>query len=265
MSPACPAKPAKLAEGEPWRAKEGARILPLMELRPTWIAVTIVTCVLFGSAVNRCLGGKPRADVAPVVVEEGQPFVEEKGPGEGEAAAPAPTSGDTAAAPAAPSTPPATPAPAPAPAPPAPAAEERPKGLEDYADVTFDTLGGYKYEVHEKVEGVELPDQIPASIKELRGKKVAVRGFMLPYKNDGEVVTEFILLRNQGLCCFGTVPRMNEWIFVKMAPGKGAPWAQDIPLTVFGTLDVGEVYEKSALMSLYRMEATTVLVPTTYR
>ena len=90
----------------------------------------------------------------------------------------------------------------------------------------------------------------------------------------GSVVTEFILLRNQGLCCFGTVPRMNEWVHVVMEEGKSAPYAMDQPITVFGTLAIGEVYEfetgkdgveRGILMSVNRMAGTVVVVPPVYR
>lgn len=227
-----------------------------MELRPTWIAVAIVTCVIFGSTVNKCLTcGQPVVHAAPpVTVEQGTPFVEERGPGGEEAMRafePMPR--------------------APAP-PPEPIA--RPPGLEDHEDLTFDKLASYPYEVFELKKGETPKEQIPASVKELDGKKIAIRGFMLPYRNNGESVTEFILLRNQGLCCFGTVPRMNEWVHVTMAEGTGAPYALDVPITVFGTLAAGEVYEwhagsdgveKGVLMSVYRMESTVVVVPPVYR
>lgn len=217
-----------------------------MEFRPTWIAVAIITCVIFGSTMNKCLTcGQPVVEAAPpVAVEAGTPFVEEKGRGEEETIEIVPKAKPEA---------------------PPPAPEVRPPGLEDFEDMTFDKLGSYPYEVFELKEGVTLKEQIPASVKELDGKKIAIKGFMLPYRNNGESVTEFILLRNQGLCCFGMVPRMNEWVHVTMAEGKGAPYAVDLPITVFGTLSVGEVYEKNVLMSLYRMEGTAVIVPPVYR
>ena len=209
-----------------------------MDLRPKWIAVAIITCVIFGSTVQECLTCRQPAHAAakmPVAVERGSRFVTESLE------------------------------PMPRPVAPPPAPQERPKGLEDHEDVSFDRLSSYAYEVFELKKGEQPKEQIPASVKALDGKKVAVKGFMLPYRNVGEGVTEFILLRNQGLCCFGTVPRMNEWIHVKMAPGKGAPYAIDLPITVFGTLAVGEEYEKNVLMSLYRMESTAVVVPPVYR
>ena len=109
------------------------------------------------------------------------------------------------------------------------------------------------------------PDPTPKAHKDLNGKKFAVRGFMIPFKVDGEDVTEFLLVRNQFACCFGVVPKMNEWIHVKMAKGKVAPYAVDIPITVYGKLDCGELIEKGVVMSLYRMEATEVTEPPVFR
>ena len=220
-----------------------------MDLRPKWIAVAIVTCVIFGSTVQKCLTcGQPAAHAATpqsgAAVERGAPFVT--------------TDVEMVPRPALPPPPP----------------EERPKGLEDHEDVSFDRLSSYAYEVSELKRGDTPKEQIPASVKELDGRKIAVKGYMLPYRNVGEGVTEFILLRNQGLCCFGTVPRMNEWVHVIMEEGKAAPYAMDLPITVFGTLSIGEEYEwqtdrdgveRGVLLSLNRMAGTAVVVPPVYR
>lgn len=217
--------------------------------RPGWIAVAIITCVLFGSTMNRCLTcGKPLDAAEPVVPEAGTPIVPEVVATQ-----------------------------APQPKAPEPEREAKPKGLEDYVDVTFDKLGGYKYETEELHEGDTPKDQIPEAVKALNGKKIAIRGFMIPYRLSGESVVEFILLRNQGLCCFGVTPRMNEWIHVAMAPGKAAPYSMDVPITAFGTLEVKELWDKSkdpdpatgtrrlVLTGIYRMEGDAVILPQVYR
>ena len=216
-----------------------------MDLRPKWIAVAIVTCVIFGSTVQKCLTcGAPAHAALPIPVEDGKPLI----------------TTDIE--------------PMPRPAAPPPAPEERPKGLDDHEDVSFDRLSSYAYEVFELKRGDTPKEQIPASVKDLDGKKVAIKGYMLPYRNVGEGVVEFILLRNQGLCCFGTVPRMNEWVHVIMAEGTSAPYAMDLPITVFGTLSIGEVHEwqtgkdgveHGILMSINRMSGTVVVVPPVYR
>ena len=108
-------------------------------------------------------------------------------------------------------------------------------------------------------------DPIPARIKKMTGKKYAIRGFMIPFKVDGEEVTEFLLVRNQFACCFGVVPKMNEWLHVKMEQGKKAPYAVDVPITVYGKLEASELIEKGVVMSLYRMEASEVEEPPIFR
>jgi hypothetical protein len=58
---------------------------------------------------------------------------------------------------------------------------------------------------------------------------------------------------------------MNEWIHVKMAEGKKAPYAVDIPITIYGTFDAAELIEKGIVMSLYRLECTEVEEPPSFR
>ncbi|MGH7162583.1 MAG: hypothetical protein ACREID_03790, partial [Planctomycetota bacterium] len=66
-------------------------------------------------------------------------------------------------------------------------------------------------------------------------------------------------------CCYGVMPRMNEWVHVKMAPGKKAKFAIHVPLVAYGTLAVGEQIEDGIVMSLYRMESTEVTEPPLFR
>jgi len=213
--------------------------------RPAWVAVALVSCVLVGTAVQRCLfcAAPPGEDAAP-------PPAEVRG---------------------APIDAPAVPAPAPADLTPVPMRKgppepERPAGLEDHQDLGFDKLAGFLYEFELAArEDEKKKDQIPQSVHDLDGRKIAIKGFMIPLKSDGTAVEEFVLVRNQGACCFGIVPRMNEWVHVRMASGKSAPYAVDIPLTVFGTLEVGETYQNKLLMSVYRLEATHVIEPPLYR
>jgi len=131
--------------------------------------------------------------------------------------------------------------------------------------ITFDKLASYDYKFPDV--GAEAKDtkQIPPSVQKLGGREISIRGFMIPMANDGEDVLEFVLVRNQFACCYGIMPKMNEWVHVKMAPGKTAPFALDIPITVHGTLDVGEVWENGVVMSLYRLECDRVDEPPVYR
>jgi hypothetical protein len=96
-------------------------------------------------------------------------------------------------------------------------------------------------------------DQIPKEVKALDGHELAVRGFMLPMKGAGGLCSEFLLLRNRSACCYGVMPRLNEWIVVSM-PGNGVKPIMDQPITISGKLHVGEVYKYDRLVGIYQME-----------
>jgi len=127
--------------------------------------------------------------------------------------------------------------------------------------VGFDRLAGYDYEASAATlaaEGKAGATAIPQSIRALDGTEVAVRGFMLPLKIDGGLVREFLLMRDQSMCCFGIVPNINDWVSVSMSP-PGVKAIMDQPVIIFGTFDVGEVYDHGMLSSIYRMEGEELL------
>ena len=133
-----------------------------------------------------------------------------------------------------------------------------------FASVGFDVLATFKYEVPEDAPASKTnapaadPDtQIPAKVKAFSGKKVAVKGFMLPLKVEGGLVTELLLMRDQSMCCFGTVPKINEWIAVKMTTSGIKP-VMDQAVTLYGTLKVGAMRENGSLVGLYQMDADTI-------
>ncbi len=54
---------------------------------------------------------------------------------------------------------------------------------------------------------------------------------------------------------------MNEWISVRMRPGKSVAVLTDQPITIFGRLSVGELFDHEDLLSIYRFEAGDVAGP----
>ena len=149
----------------------------------------------------------------------------------------------------------------------------------DFLTVSFDTLGSYFYEIPDlsgtatsqspavkpaadapKV-AAKPKDQIPAPIRAFSGKRVAVQGFMVPIRIEKGATKSFLLVKDQSLCCYGRMPRMNEWVSVKMTGDKAAKFIGDQPVTVFGTLNVGEEIDKGEVLSIYRLEAEDVAGP----
>ena len=139
----------------------------------------------------------------------------------------------------------------------------------DYLTVNFNRLASFNYEILDEFmfieEGAEVPEKVPTipdNIKKLNGEKVAVTGFMLPLKVEKGLVTELLLMRDQSMCCFGTVPEINEWISIKTEKdGKGFKPINDQAVTFFGELKVGEIRENGYLVGIYEMEGNKMVGP----
>ena len=135
-----------------------------------------------------------------------------------------------------------------------------PAQQDGYLTVGFDKLSGYNIEVSDELLGpqtnktpVTADAQIPKEVKDLSNKKVSLRGFMLPLKVEGGLVTELLIMKDQSMCCYGSTPRINEWVSVKMTKGGIKP-LMDEPVTLMGTLKVGETRENGYLVGIYAMD-----------
>jgi hypothetical protein len=151
---------------------------------------------------------------------------------------------------------------------PAPAASTR-SSREDYLEIGFDKLSGFTATVTYEVVDADKPgfyyatkltSPIPDDIKALDGKKVAVKGFMLPLRQEQGLVTEFILLKNQMFCCFGKPPAVNEWVHVRVK-GNGLKTLMDQPITISGKLQVGSYKENKTLLGMYQMDGEKMTGP----
>ena len=140
-----------------------------------------------------------------------------------------------------------------------------PDEIDGYKTVTFDKLASFAYEVPldpvtNKVELAKLNAQIPEGIKNFNEKPVAIQGFMLPLKVEQGKVTELLIMRDQSMCCFGTVPKINEWISIKME-GDGVEPIMDQAVTLMGQFKVGEVMENDYLVGIYEMLGDKMIGP----
>jgi hypothetical protein len=86
--------------------------------------------------------------------------------------------------------------------------------VDDHLDVGFDFLGGYEFKLTKEQAAASADDkatlaavqaQVPELVRQLDGQKVLLTGFMLPMKMEGPVTTEFLLVANSMLCCYGVV------------------------------------------------------------
>ncbi len=129
-----------------------------------------------------------------------------------------------------------------------------------YLRLGFDKLASYKFlppaydpTADAKAAPPTGDEQIPAGVKNWSGKKAIVTGFMLPVKMDGGLVTEFLLVKDPMMCCYGVVPNMNEWVVVKMVKGGVKP-LMDVPISFYGELKVGAMFENGYMTGIYLLE-----------
>lgn len=134
-----------------------------------------------------------------------------------------------------------------------------------YQPVGFDKLASYNFEVQEDAPVTnqtatadKADDQIPATVKAFNQKKVSIRGFMLPLKVENGKVTEFLIMKDQSMCCYGATPKINEWVSVKLS-GRGIKPIMDQPVSMLGTLHVGAMRENGYLVGIYQMDGDKLI------
>jgi len=135
------------------------------------------------------------------------------------------------------------------------------QGPDGFWRVSFANLASYIYPTPPETAAARpgSVEGIPAEVRGLEGKRIAVTGFMLPVKMENGLVQEFLLIRNPMVCCYGVAPAVNEWVLVKMK-GKGIAAKMDQPLNFYGTLHVGVVVEEKMFAGLYELEGEKVAV-----
>ncbi len=148
----------------------------------------------------------------------------------------------------------------------APAAAEEKADGEPFREISFDLLASFEYVLPQdmtqpvpgEIEGAS--ELIPEDIHCLDQQSISLKGFMLPLKVEEAKVTEFLIMRDQSMCCFGTIPMINEWVNVRMKD-QGVNAIMDQAVTVHGVLHVGEFREGGYLVGIYDMEGSHITGP----
>lgn len=110
--------------------------------------------------------------------------------------------------------------------------------------VSFDLLSYFDYDPEADV----IPDEVTA----LHGKRIELVGVMYYGVDNPDRVTEFYLMPNHMVCCYGTF-RINEAVEVQLRPGRKTRYTLDYFL-VRGTLHVGAIRDEGdRVLALYRI------------
>lgn len=99
----------------------------------------------------------------------------------------------------------------------------------------------------------------PPEIRALGGQRVALDGFMQPLDFKGRQVTAFVLSPLPPGCCFGAIPRMDEYLEATVIEENGVPFYGARPIRVIGVLEVGEALDEYGYVtSIYRLDVERV-------
>lgn len=126
-----------------------------------------------------------------------------------------------------------------------------PKPQKGATSIDFDTLSAFDYDPEANI----IPDDVVA----LHGKLVELIGVMYYAVEDIDKVTDFYLMPNHMVCCFGT-PRLNEAVEIKQKKGGVTQYVVNYYL-IRGKLHVGPVRDEDGnVLCIYRITNAEVQV-----
>lgn len=130
-----------------------------------------------------------------------------------------------------------------------PATPARANELQDktFDDIKFDIKPGDPF----------ARDMLTPTIEELDGKRIRIRGWILPsYQSRG--LKQFVLVRDNMECCFGPGAALYDCIVVEMQPGKTAEFSTS-PVAVTGEFAVRVLPGPGGTpLAIYRMQGEEV-------
>ncbi len=135
-----------------------------------------------------------------------------------------------------------------------------PRALKGYQAIPFEQLTSFELQSHSEVRKManiqgSLP-VVPERVKKLHGSRISVSGFMVPIKFHDTLASEFLLVPNRSLCCYGQDPKINERILVQTS--RPQRLQSDKPVTVSGEMIVEEISQEDVVHQLYKLSAHRV-------
>ena len=100
-------------------------------------------------------------------------------------------------------------------------------------------------------------DMLTPKIEDLDGKRIRIRGWILPsYQSQG--LKQFVLVRDNMECCFGPGAALYDCIVVEMQPGKTAEFSTS-PVAVTGEFAIRVLPGPGGTpLAIYRMQGEAV-------
>lgn len=89
----------------------------------------------------------------------------------------------------------------------------------------------------------------------LDGKPIYIKGYMYPTRQRTGI-SEFVLVKDTGQCCFGGQPKLTDMIVVKFEEGKTVDHREQQLVGVGGVFRASTLTQSGQLTALYTLEGT---------
>jgi len=144
-------------------------------------------------------------------------------------------------------------------------------GLALSALLTVGAVGFHAYtyvtevpEGHERVTFAWLSKQpmafedsnlmLPKEVVDLNEKPVFIKGYMYPTRlRDG--LSEFLLVKDTGDCCFGRQPKLTDVIVVHMKDGQTARYKEQQLVSVGGVFKISGLHQSGDVQAIFSMDS----------
>lgn len=125
--------------------------------------------------------------------------------------------------------------------------------------VTFDDIDLLKILNMEPVP-LDAINHFPDWLLDLEGKRIRIRGFMMPDAFQETGLRGFTLARDNEICCFGRDPKVYDLIVVRMKEGTTTDFMPQRPFDVVGTFHfLPPEPEDKVLFRLYEIRDAEVI------
>jgi hypothetical protein len=138
-------------------------------------------------------------------------------------------------------------------APTLPAAERADAAQGKAKEVTFDDV-----KLNMKKEDPFELSLLTDKVKQLEGKSIKIRGFILPgFQQTG--IKQFVLVRDNMQCCFGPGALLHDCILVEMLPPASTSYST-LPVSVEGVFSIREVKDpvNGKHLAIYHLDGKEV-------
>jgi hypothetical protein len=120
---------------------------------------------------------------------------------------------------------------------------------EGYRRVSFNELSK-----HEPIFS-EGKVQVDPEVTELDGKPIYIKGYMYPTRQQTGI-SEFVMVKDTGQCCFGGQPKLTDMIVVKFEDGMFVNHREQQLVGVGGIFRVRAGVQSGVLTAIYTLEGT---------